>query len=311
VGDLVLAIGAPEGLEQTVTMGIISAKGRTTGRGAYESFLQTDAAVNHGNSGGPLVNMKGEIVGVTSAIVSRTGVNEGIGLAVPSNMAKNIMKQLIETGKVVRGFLGVAIQDNTPELAHSFSPPLPTTHGAVVLSVVAESPAKAAGLKEDDVIVEVDGQTVLNANELRNRIADVPPGQEVNLTILREGKKTDVTVKVGEQPADMNKAGGAAEKQAEGKKYGLQVSDMTKDMAEQLGYDIAQKGVVITDVDPDSDAADKGLRAGWLIDRVNDKDVSNVHDFLAAVGEAKEKPVRLHVLLPKNAGKRYFVISPK
>jgi serine protease Do len=109
----------------------------------------------------------------------------------------------------------------------------------------------------------------------------------------------------------MNKAGGAAEKQAEGKKYGLQVSDMTKDMAEQLGYDIAQKGVVITDVDPDSDAADKGLRAGWLIDRVNDKDVSNVHDFLAAVGEAKEKPVRLHVLLPKNAGKRYFVISPK
>ncbi len=309
VGDLVLAIGSPEGLEQTVTMGIISAKGRTTGRGAYESFIQTDAAVNHGNSGGPLVNMKGEIVGVTSAIVSRTGVNEGIGLAVPSNMAKNIMKQLIETGKVVRGFLGVAIQDNTPALAESFH--LSISRGAVVTNVLPDSPAKAAGLKEDDVIVEVDGKSVLNSNELRNQIAEVAPGHEVKLGILRGGQKMEITLKVGEQPADMAQGGSAAEKQTQGKKYGLQVQDLSKDIADQFGYDLASKGVVITDVDNDSDAFDKGLRSGMMIDRVNEKAVANVREFLAAVSEAKDKAIRLHVVLPKNGGKRYFVISPK
>ena len=307
VGDLVMAIGSPEGLEQTVTSGIISAKGRTTGRGTYESFLQTDASINRGNSGGPLVNMRGEIVGVNSAIISRTGVNEGIGFAIPSNMVKSIMKQLVETGKVVRGYLGVGIQDVDMPLAKSFN--LPNDHGALVTSLRSDGPAGQAGIKDNDFITAVNGKDVANTNELRNLIADTAPGTEVKLTVYREGKQMTVVVKVGAQPAKMAGAATPEAKTPASKEYGLEVQNMTKDLAAKMNFPEDTKGVVVTDVDADSDAYEQGLRAGMLIDQVGDKRVNNVEEFAEAVGAAKEKSVRLRIAMPE--GKRYVIIAAK
>lgn len=308
VGDLVMAIGSPEGLEQTVTSGIISAKGRMTGRErSYESFIQTDASINRGNSGGPLVNMRGEIVGINSAIISRTGVNEGIGFAIPSNMVKTIMKQLIETGKVVRGYLGVGIQDVDVRLAKSFG--LPNDHGALVTSLRTDGPAGQAGIKEDDFITAVDGKEVVNTNELRNRIADTAPGAEVKLTIYRGGKQMTVAVKVGAQPAKMAGAPATETKSPASKEYGLEVQNMTKDLAAKMNFPEDTKGVVVTDVDADSDAYEQGIRVGMLIDQVNEKKVNNVEEFAEAVGAVKDKSVRLRVATPE--GKRYVIIAAK
>jgi len=187
VGDLVLAIGAPERLPQTVTAGIISAKDRRTGSRLYENFIQTDAAINHGNSGGPLVNMRGEIIGINAAIVSRTGVNEGIGFAIPSNMARNVMRQLVDSGKVVRGFLGVTIQDVNEKLAESFG--LPHSRGALVVELAKGGPAEEAGIKAEDFIVAINGKPLDNVNELLHLVASLVPGTKVKVTVYRGGKR--------------------------------------------------------------------------------------------------------------------------
>jgi len=313
VGDWVLAIGAPEGLPQTVTAGIISAKGRTTGRGGYENFLQTDAAINHGNSGGPLVNMRGEVIGINTAIVSRTGVNEGIGLAIPSNMAKNVMDQLIESGQVVRGYLGVTIQNVDQGLAESFD--LPGTQGALVSAVGKDTPAQRAGIEEGDFIVAVDGKKVRNVNELRNRIAAIKPGKTVEIELYRNGEKRTLEVRIGQQPADFASAFGRGIPGTTGgeaaARFGLKVATLDDQYAEQFGLDKRLKGVVILDVDPDSDAADKGLRPGDVITRVEGKPVETADEIRRILSSDQAKTgVRLRVK-ERRGGTRFVFITPK
>jgi len=308
VGDLVLAVGAPERLPQTVTAGIISAKGRTTGRGSYEDFLQTDAAINHGNSGGPLVNMRGEVIGINTAIISRTGVNEGIGLAVPANMARRIMEQLVRTGKVVRGYLGVTIQDVGEDLAESFG--LPGTDGVLVTEVVEDGPAAKAGLKAEDFITAVNGKAVANVNELRNRVAELRPGATAKLAVCRKGKKMSVQVAIGKQPAEMA-AGGPAPKPAPKveRKLGLTVSNLTDELARRHGFEADAEGVIVTAVDPGSDAAEKGLGPGLMITRVQGRAVKTVEEFRRAVAAAGEAGgVRLLVVSGRG-GRRYVFVE--
>jgi serine protease Do len=307
VGDWVLAIGSPEGLPQTVTSGIISAKGRNTGGKGYENFLQTDAAINHGNSGGPLVNMRGEVVGINAAIVSRTGVNEGIGLAIPSNMVKNIMKQLVDTGKVVRGYLGVTIQDVDEKLAQSFG--LTTTKGALVTSVQKDSPAAKAGIKEEDFIVAFGKKPIANVNELRNHVADLEPGRQVDFELYRAGKLITVPVTIAPQPSSMSGVKPAPETTGP-KKLGLEATNLTPELAKQYGYSKDAPGVIITDVEEDTDAMEQGLKVGMLIDQVGDKKVANVEEFAAAVGAVKGDSVRLRISTPEG-GKRYYIVKTK
>lgn len=319
VGDLVLAIGSPEGLPQTVTSGIISAKGRNQaglggGTNLYQNFLQTDAAINHGNSGGPLVNMRGEVIGINTAIVSQTGVNEGIGLSIPSNMIRQIMDQLIAKGKVVRGYLGVKLQDVDANLAKSFN--LPTTEGALAGDVAKEGPADKAGLKAGDFITAVDGKKVADVSQLRMTIAGVAPGKSVHLEIYRDGKKQTLPVKIGEQPKDMTAAFGNPLAPEGGKasasKLGIKVATLTEDIGAQLGYYAGLKGVVITEIDPDSSAAGLGLQVGMLIVKVGDKAVTTADQFTLAIS-AKEAAngVRLQVTDPKGDSQFVFVTPTK
>lgn len=301
VGDLVLAIGAPEGLPQTVTKGIISALSRTTGNPEmYQNFLQTDAAINHGNSGGPLVNMHGEVIGINTAIVSRTGVNEGIGFAIPSNMARQVMTELIEKGKVTRGFLGVRIQKIDEKLAKDMG--IPSTEGALVLEVVPASPADKAGLKVDDFITTINGKTISSGNDVRNAIAAVSPGKAAEIEIVREGKKQTIKVIVAAQPDDMNKTFSGEEggkEEAQSGRYGLEVATLTDELAKENGYKPGTKGVLITDVKEGSDAADKGLAPGMLITQVGGKTVTNVQEFKDAVAEKGKDGLRLRATDPK------------
>ena len=317
VGDLVMAFGAPEGLSQTVTAGIISAKGRTTSQGdAYQDFIQTDAAINHGNSGGPLVNMRGEVIGINAAIISRTGVNEGIGLAVPSNMVRNIMDQLIEKGKVTRGYLGVVIQNVDDKLAKSFN--LPGTEGALVSQVAEGTPAAKARLKAGDFITAVDGKHVKNVNELRNEIAHLDPDKAYQLTIYRNGKEMTVSVKLSEQPENMAAAFGMetpGEAQnpetASVTRYGLKVGAIDDAAREKLGLKEGTKGVLITEVDPGSDAADNGLQAGMVVTQVQGKAVTDVKGFEKALAAPGAKGgVRL-LVTEANGGSRFVFISPE
>jgi len=312
VGDWVLAIGAPEGLPQTVTAGIISAKGRTTGRGGYESLIQTDAAINHGNSGGPLVNMRGEVIGINTAIVSRTGVNEGIGLSIPSNMAKGIMRQLIDSGEVVRGYLGVTIQNVDDRLARSFN--LPHRKGALVTMVAEGSPAEKAGVKTGDFIVELDGHAVEGVNELRNRVAAIEPGTQVKMGVYRDGRKQILHVRIGKQPADMAGAFGQGEDggrrdDAVGR-FGLEVATMNDDYARKFGYSRKPQGVVILSVDERSSAAEQGLRPGDVITNVQGKEISSVDDLARSLSSKTSSPgVRMRVRSP-NGGIRFVFVTP-
>ena len=307
VGDWVLAIGSPEGLPQTVTAGIISAKGRSTGGRRYEDFLQTDAAINHGNSGGPLVNTQGEVIGINTAIVSQTGVNEGIGLAISSNLAKNVMRQLIDQGKVTRGYLGVGIQDIDDKLAKSFG--LPDNKGALVTGLLEDSPAREAGIKEEDFIVAIGGEAVRNVNELRNRVADLKPGDKVEVSFYRGGKKMTVPVKITVQPAEIASAAGGAEEGAKGTRLGIEVRALTPELAKRFGYKESTKGVIVTDVEQGSDAADEGIQPGVVIDRVGEEKIATSEEFHKAISKAKEGgPVRLRVLHPSGMA-QYVVIT--
>jgi serine protease Do len=313
VGDWVLAIGAPEGLPQTVTAGIISAKGRTTGRSGYENFIQTDASINHGNSGGPLLNMRGRVIGVNTAIVSRTGVNEGIGLAIPANMAKSIMNQLIDSGQVVRGYLGVSIQDINHALAKSFD--LPETDGALVSSVGKDTPAEKAGLRDGDFIIAVDGKSVKNVNDLRNHVAAIKPDTTVELRLYRDGKSRTVKVKIGRQPEDFaSTLGQGAPKSPDGRasdRFGLKVATMNGEYAEKFGLDSDLKGVVVLEVDPGSAAADKGVEPGDVITHVQGKQALSADVLTRALaGDDAKNGVRLRVR-DRRGGMRYVFITPK
>ena len=297
VGEWVIAIGNPFGLSHTVTVGIVSAKGRSgLGLSTYEDFIQTDAAINPGNSGGPLIDLDGKVVGINTAIVG-SGGNIGIGLAIPINMAKNVYDQIVQKGKVIRGFLGVTIQDVTPDLAESFK--LKDAKGVLVPDVTPDSAAAKAGLKAGDIIIAFDGQPVEKAAEFQRRVAMKRPGSEVEITVLRDGKKQTLTAKLEERPSNEQIASNTKEQASE--KLGLTVQNLTDDLAKQFGF-VGQKGVLVTDVESDSPAAMAGIQPGSLIQEVNRKSVENVKEFKAAVETAaKEGKVMLRVRYEKNS----------
>ncbi len=276
VGEWVMAIGNPFGLENSVTAGIVSAKGRFIGQGSYDNFIQTDAAINPGNSGGPLINLKGEVVGINTAIFSRSGGNIGIGFATPINIAKEELPDLQEKGHVTRGWLGVLIQKVTPEIADSMG--LDQAHGALVADVVKDGPAAGAGIQVGDVIVEFDGHEVKDSNELPMMVARTPIGRSVPVKVLR-GKKTEtITVKIAELKEDEVAAAGKSSSD-----FGLTVQPLTPDIADSLGLGDDVKGVVVSGVEPGTPADDGGLRRGDVIVEVNRKPVTDLASYRKAI----------------------------
>lgn len=297
VGDVVLALGNPMGIGQTVTSGIVSAKGRATGLsdGSFEDFLQTDAAINRGNSGGALVNTNGELIGINSQILSPSGGNIGIGFAIPSNMAKAVMDQLMKTGKVRRGMLGVTIQPVSADLAASMN--LPAARGAIVTSVTAGGPAERAGIRRGDVITAVNNTPINDPNVLRNTVAGMAPGTNATVTLLRDGRDQNVSVALAELPARPRRDGEeSSENGGTGnERYGLSLQPFTSDMASRYGLDPQDQGLVVTRVDPSGSAANAGIRQGDLIQEVNRRPVRNVSDFTAAVQQSGARPALLLV----------------
>ena len=295
VGDVVLAIGNPLGIGQTVTSGIISAKGRATGLsdGSFEDFLQTDAAINRGNSGGALINATGELVGINSQILSPSGGNIGIGFAIPSNMARAVMDQLLKTGKVHRGMLGVTIQSVDADLASSLN--LPSARGAIVTSVASGSPAETAGLKRGDVITSVNNQSISDRNTLRNAVASLAPGTSVQVKAVRDGREAAFQVALAELPENRPAAtedSDSATGTSTGR-FGMTLQPLTADMASRMGLSANEQGLVVTRLDPDGSAADAGLRQGDLIQEVNRKPIRNVTEFTAAVQQSGSRPALL------------------
>jgi serine protease Do len=285
VGDWVMAIGNPFGLEQTVTAGIVSAKGRVIGQGPYDDFIQTDASINPGNSGGPLLNVNGEVVGINSAIFSESGGNMGIGFAIPSNLAKAVIEQLRTRGKVVRGWLGVMIQDVTEDLANSFK--LSDPHGALVSSVKEDGPAAKAGLERGDIIVGFDGKPVKSSHELPSMVAATPIGKNVDVKVLREGNEKTLQMKIAEMPKGEGEGEGGESEEQSGEKLGLSVAPVTPEVARQLGIEPGS-GVLVRAVKSGSTAEDAGLQPGDVILEVNRKAVKSVEAFKSAVSGAKK-----------------------
>jgi Do/DeqQ family serine protease len=293
VGDVALAVGNPLGVGETVTSGIISAKGRTTNAGdSYQDFLQTDAAINHGNSGGALVNAGGELIGINSQILSPSDGNIGLGFAIPSNMAKHVMDQLISGGTVRRAKLGVRIQPISPDMASALG--LSTTRGALVSTVDEGSPAAKAGLKQGDVITEYNGKPVADNNQLRNAVASTTPGTTVPVQILRNGKTETLHATVGELAASKDKSGASSEPGGHGK-YGMSVQPLTPDVADGAGVPRGTQGVIVTNLDPSGIAADSGLQEGDVIEKVDGKVVKNGDDLRASLDRKDGKPSLLLV----------------
>jgi len=293
VGDFVLALGNPLGIGQTVTSGIVSAKGRATGLsdGSFEDFLQTDAAINRGNSGGALVNTNGELIGINSQILSPSGGNIGIGFAIPSNMARAVMDQLVKTGKVRRGMLGVTIQSVDADLASSLN--LPAARGAIVTSVSSGGPAERAGLKRGDVITAIDKQVVNDNNSLRNLVASKAPGSNVEVTALRNGRDQNFQVALAElperNPRESEETSGT-EPGPGNRKFGLTLQPLTAEIASRYGLDAEDQGLLVTRVDPAGNAANAGIRQGDLVQEVNRQTVKTIAEFNVAVQRSDSRP---------------------
>ncbi|NKE70094.1 DegQ family serine endoprotease [Candidatus Manganitrophus noduliformans] len=303
VGEYVLAIGNPFGLNQTVTMGIVSAVGRANvGIADYEDFIQTDAAINPGNSGGALVNRRGELVGINTAIFSRTGGYMGIGFAVPSEMAKSIKESLVRTGKVTRGWLGVSIQEVTPQLAKEFG--LKESKGALVSDVLPDSPAEAAGIERGDIVLGIDGKEVENTAQLRKWVAGAPVGEKIRLTLFRDKKEKEIELSLGEQPQEVAQAGGGEEAETSALK-GAQVRNLTPEAAREMNLPKGLQGVVISRVEAGSLAEEAGLRAGDVILEVNRTAVRNTREYEKALSGLKKEQSAL--LLVHRGGNTLFV----
>ncbi|HZI19923.1 MAG TPA: DegQ family serine endoprotease [Pyrinomonadaceae bacterium] len=314
VGDVVLAVGNPLGVGQTVTQGIISAKGRQTGLsdGSFEDFLQTDAAINRGNSGGALVNTSGELVGINSQILSPSGGNIGIGFAIPANMVRAVTEQLISDGTVRRGQLGVSIQAVTADIAASLG--LENARGVIVNSVVPGSAADRAGLRRGDIVVAAGGRETNEPNALRNLVASTRPGSEIALTVLRDGREQEVKVTLGEfrnEPAGGGRApGGGDQPGSEGGRLGITVTPVTPEVARQFGFEEGTEGLVVTEVEPGGPAGSAGLQPGDVIQQANRADVRSIEDLRAAIGQAGGRPLLLLVNRPR-AGTVYVTVRPR
>jgi len=287
-------------------MGIISAVGRANvGIADYEDFIQTDAAINPGNSGGPLVNIKGELIGINTAIFSRTGGYQGIGFAVPSNMVRLVMDQLLQKGKVTRGWIGVTIQELTPELAQEFG--LKKTRGALVSDVAKDSPAARAGIMRGDIVVEFNGREVKDVSSLRNMVAQSKAGGEIALKVLRAGKELAIRVIITELPREAAEASPETlPDNAEKALAGLTVMDLSKEIIRQLGFNKDEKGVVIVKVEPGSPADDAEIKKGDIIKEINKKTVNNTEDFNRISTNVKASDSVL--LFVNRNGKKFYVI---
>jgi len=281
VGDRVLAIGAPLGLTGSVTSGIISAKARDVHMNIYEDFLQTDAAINPGNSGGPLVNLAGEVIGINSAIKSGTGGFQGIGLAISSNLAKNVMEQLLKDGTVHRGYLGVQTQPLDPAVSGRLG--LGGKSGVVIAKVLPGSPAARAGLQDGDILTALAGQAIKNPRELQRVVAGLKVDQKVEVSVFRDGAAKTLEVSVAEQPKDLSRAGSDESASADFGKIGVKITELTPEKARQLGHPETIEGVLITEVDPDSVAGGAGLRSGTVVLKVDQQRVKTVEEFQKAV----------------------------
>ena len=302
VGDWVLAIGSPFGLQQTVTAGIISAKGRSLGGGPFDDFLQTDAAINPGNSGGPLVNMSGEVVGINSAILSRSGGNVGIGFSIPANMARRIYTELVAKGKVTRGWLGVSIQPLTPELAKRFG--LREAKGVLISDVVQDSPAEKAGIAAGDIITDFDSKKVDTPQDLQKVVALTPPGKGVPVTVWRDKTHKTMEIKIGDTPDETV----ALKSNNRGKSMlGLDVRPITPDVARQLNLRSAE-GVVVVRVEEDGAAAEAGLQRGDVVREVNRQRVRSMQDFERATRDLKEGD-RVTLLLQRGPQALYVAFT--
>ena len=311
VGDAVLALGNPLGVGQTVTSGIVSAKGRSTGLsdGSFEDFLQTDAAINRGNSGGALVNTTGELIGINSQILSPSGGNIGIGFAIPSNMAKAVMDQLLKNGKVRRGMLGVTIQSVDSDMAASLN--MPAARGAIVTSVSEGGPAERAGIKRGDVITAVNKQPVMDNNALRNLVAKMAPGSNVEVTAVRNGRDQNFQVALAELPIreERESEETTSTRGATGnEKFGLTLQPLTPETASRYGLDADDQGLLVTKVDPASNAAGEGIRQGDLIQEVNRQPVKTFAEFNAAIGQSGTKPAL--VLIKRRNNVTYVTLKP-
>ena len=303
VGDLIFAIGDPFGVGETATMGIVSATGRgNLGIENYEDFIQTDAAINPGNSGGAMIDIHGNLVGINTAILSHgAGGNEGVGFAIPVSMVKPVMDQIMTHGKVVRGYLGVHIQDVTPELATAFG--LKQGGGVLIGDVSPDAPAARAGLKKGDVILQINGQPIDARNQLQVQIAQMAPGTPVKLQIWRNGATQNVSLNLGELPETAEKEGPG--ETSGGALEGVEVQNLTPDISQELNLAPGTHGVVVTSVDQASPAAAAGLSRGDVIQEVNHKPISNTGEFQQALSGADKQPV---LLLVNHGGASGFVV---
>jgi serine protease Do len=310
VGDPVLAMGNPFGLGETVTRGIVSAKGRSLGMMDYEDFLQTDAIIHPGNSGGPLVNLDGEVVGINTAILSRNGAGQGIGFAIPSYLVETVATSLRDHGRVVRGYLGIYLQELTPELARASR--VDVSRGVIVSRVIDDSPAADAGLEQGDVIVGLDGSEVTNGGSFRAAIGHRAPGSEIELAVIRDGDERTLEVELGERPADASVAatGGVPDPAAE--LGGFEIEDVDRRLAQRMGLDPELSGPVVTRVQPSSSAARAGLQRGDRVLEVDREPVSDAAEVQAAIRDAWSDDPTAPVLLlvERNGATLYLALGP-
>ncbi|MDI6401460.1 DegQ family serine endoprotease [Balneolaceae bacterium ANBcel3] len=306
VGEMVMAIGSPLGtaLAHTVTKGIVSAKGRSDlnilGAEGYENFIQTDAAINRGNSGGPLINMKGELIGINTAIASQSGGFQGIGFAIPSNMAQNVMRSIIEKGRVIRGFVGITYQPVDESMARALD--LPEAKGLIISDVVDESPAEEAGLQPEDVILKFNGRSIDSSSEFRRRVAEMTPGTEISLLIFRDGSEKEVKVTLGEFPSEQL---ASADAETLREIIGFSVTELTRELAQRLRIRENVQGIVVEEVDRNSPAAENGLRQGDVITSVNRMPVGSISEFNQVISEVEPGDVLLLQIIRGN--NRFFV----
>ncbi len=314
VGDWVIAIGNPFGLGGTVTAGIISARGRDINSGPYDDFIQTDASINRGNSGGPMFNIDGEVIGINTAIFSPSGGSVGIGFAIPSRVAKNVIDQLVEHGQVRRGWLGVHIQQVSDEIAGTLG--MDEAHGALIANIVSDGPAGASDLKVGDVIIEFDGEKIEEMRELPRVVADTAVGKEVNVTVWRDGEKANATVTIGELPDEAELAAatedgggvGGGEKKIGG--IGLTASPLNDEVRSLFDLDEDAKGVIVTAVEDGGPAAEKGIMPGDLIVEVSRSEVSSPAEIETLIEEAKEAGRKVILMLIEGqSGPRFVTVS--